>query len=418
MPKPSSLGVASNIERMNEFKITIIGLSDQKKETFSEAEHQAVQSCQQFAGGNRHHGLVSHLLPENHYWTNIDVPLTPFIHQVKATQGYWVVFASGDPLFFGIANTLKRECPEANLHLLPTFNALQMLAHKLLLPYGLYETVTLTGRDWNCFDAALIRQIAGMGVLTDRVKTPTAMAQRMLAHGYRNYQFHVGERLGGDHQRIRTLSVEEAACNQFELPNALFVVKTQNRNLAKAIPDEQFEGLAGRPKMITKMPIRMVSLMLMQLHNQQVLWDIGACTGSISIEAKLQAPYLSVCAFEKRQESQAIIQNNCQRFGTPGIQLFIDDFTKVDKQTLPRPDAVFLGGYGGTMEAILDEVHQMLLPGGCVVFNAVSPESQSRFIQWQAANGYRLTALHAITVDQHNPITVMAIEKPQLTIHP
>ncbi len=397
---------------MQNLKFVLIGLSDQVKNKFSKAESNAMDGCFNFAGGHRHQTLVGHLLPAHHHWENIDVPLKPFIDKVKHVKGDWVVFASGDPLFFGIANTLKRECPEAQMTVIPAFNAIQMLAHQLIIPYGQYQTVTLTGRRWNKFDEALIRQVAGMGILTDRVKTPAAIAQRMLEYGYYQYQIHVGERLGSDHQRIRTLTVEEAAISAFEMPNVLFVVRIQNRQLQKAIPDKDFIGLDGRPKMITKMPIRMTSLMLMQLHNRQSLWDVGACTGSISIEAKLMAPHLDVVAFEKREERRHIIQRNSHNFGAPGIQIFIDDFQNIDKENLTRPDAVFLGGYGGVMEQILDEIDQWLIPRGCIVFNAVTQESLTRFQQWHHSNHYLQTAKHTITVDEHNSITIVAIEKP------
>ncbi len=403
---------------MNELKLTIIGLSDQKKETFTLAESLEAEACCHFAGGHRHHRLVEHLLPQNHHWVNIDVPLTPFINLVKETGGAWVIFASGDPLFFGIANTLQRECPEARMSVFPSFNALQMLAHTLMIPYGLYETVTLTGRDWTNFDSGLIRQVGGMGILTDRTKSPTAIAKRMLTYGYDQYLIHVGERLGGEHQRVRTMTVEEAAFEEFESPNALFVVKTQTRSLAKAIPDANFIGLEGRPRMITKMPIRMISLMMMQLHNRKVMWDIGACTGSIAIEAKLMAPHLEVVAFEKRIESRFIISKNCRNFGAPGIHLLIDDFRNVDKQGLKKPDAVFLGGYGGMMETILDEIKTLLAPCGCIVFNSVSEESKTRFLQWSRTNQFHLAAMHTIAVDQHNAITIMAIGSTPFTTTP
>jgi len=321
------------------------------------------------------------------------------------------VFASGDPLFFGIANTLKREFPLAKITVLPSFNSLQLLAHKLLLPYGEYETVTLTGRDWNSFDSALIRQVKGMGILTDRHKTPAAIAQRMLDFGYRNYTIHVGERLGGINEKVGTYTVEQAAQTSFEMPNAIYAIKNSDRLILKAIPDYMLTGLAGRPKMITKMPIRIVSVMLMQLHRRSVLWDIGACTGSISVESKLQAPHLSVYAFEIRQESRQIIPMNCKQFGTPGIEVLTGDFIDADKTGLKRPDAVFLGGYGGKMEEVLDETDRYLLPGGCIVFNAVSYESKTRFFNWTEAKKYKTACVHTIVSDGNNPIDVIAINK-------
>ncbi len=114
-----------------------------------------------------------------------------------------VVFASGDPLFFGFANTVLKRLPDAKITLIPTFNSLQTLAHRLLLPYHDMHVVSLTGRPWHEFDRALIEGQEKIGVLTDREHTPTTIAERMLRYGYDNYIMYVGEALGSDTETVR-----------------------------------------------------------------------------------------------------------------------------------------------------------------------------------------------------------------------
>lgn len=105
-------------------------------------------------------------------------------------------FASGDPLFFGFANTIQREIPDVEMQVFPYFNSLQLLAHRLLMPYQGVHVVSLTGRPWLKFDEALIIGYDMVGVLTDnRVHTPSAIAQRMLEYGYDNYEMYVGRLL-------------------------------------------------------------------------------------------------------------------------------------------------------------------------------------------------------------------------------
>lgn len=96
--------------------------------------------------------------------------------------------------------------------------------------------------------------------------------------------------------------------------------------------------------MITKMPVRLCSLHALDLATKTVLWDIGFCTGSLSIEAKLRFPHLAVHAFEKRAECMQIMESNQQKLGAPGITSYIGDFFEEDLSQPAPPDAVFVGG--------------------------------------------------------------------------
>ena len=142
----------------------------------------------------------------------------------RRSQSSIVIIASGDPLFFGFANTLKREFPDAEIVLYPTFNSLQMLAHRLVMPYHDMRIVSLTGRPWHEFDRALIEGATKIGVLTDKEHTPATIAQRMLEYGYNDYTMHIGEHLGNPTtERISVLSLKEAAREEFSMPNCLIL---------------------------------------------------------------------------------------------------------------------------------------------------------------------------------------------------
>jgi precorrin-6Y C5,15-methyltransferase (decarboxylating) len=392
-------------------KINLIGLSDEKHPAFSDEIQSVIDGHQKFAGAARHRLLVKALLPENHLWIDVEVPLQPFINQIGEMDGEWVVFASGDPLFFGIGNTLKRHYPQALINIFPSMNSLQMLAHRLQVNYGEYRTVSLTGRPWNLFDSCLIQGEKRLAILTDRQKTPSVIAQRMVDFGYQNYTMHVGERLGGEFEKATSLPIENIVNQTFSHPNCLLLEKNDDRLPAKGIHESLFTSLPGRPKMITKMPVRLTTLAMMALHNKTVLWDVGSCTGSIAIEAKLWAPHLQVVAFEKRLNSREIIANNCQRFGTPGIDIVIDDFSQINHADYPQPDAVFLGGYGGDMDNILNIININIKPEGIIAFNAVSHDSSAQFEQWLMDHDYSLEACTTLTVDDHNPITVIVGKK-------
>lgn len=391
-------------------QITIIGIYDKKPE-FSAEQQKAIAETRLFAGGKRHYELIKRWLPENACWVDITVPLSNFFDKVKKSGENWLVFASGDPLFFGIGNTLKRELPDANFVFYPVFNSLQLLAHRFEINYGDFKTVSLTGRDWHAFDKALLHGEKRLAILTDRKNTPATIAQRMLEFGYNNYRMLYGQCLGGENERIAELSLQDAVTFPFSHPNCFFLEMTEDRIPRKGIPETEFEILEGRPKMITKMAIRMLTLAALELHNKKVFWDVGACTGSVSIEARLHFPDVKVVAFEKRKESLEIIKKNARKFQTPGIQLFIGDYAEMDKANQEQPDAVFLGGYGGKMEVILNDVNTHLLHGGIIVFNSVSEQSENSFLCWARKNNYQLQIQQKLAVDEHNPISILAIKK-------
>ena len=396
-------------------KFTVIGISDHPQPFFSPEILQVIREGRVFSGGKRHHGIVAPLMPSDAEWIDITVPLDDVFSQY---HDHVIVFASGDPLFCGFANTIRRKMPEAEIHVYPYLNALQMLAHRLLLPYHDMRIVSLTGRPWPAFDQALIERCEKIGILTDREHTPQTIAQRMIDYGYTYYRMHVGEHLGNPSlERVSTLCLEEAAKSDFTLPNC--VILTPCAPVPPrifGIPESDFTLLNGREKMITKMPLRLLTLQALSLPQRQVMWDIGFCTGSVSIEARMQFPHLKVVAFEIRPECEAIIHDNCRRFGIPGIDVHIGDFLQEDLGGLPHPDAVFIGGHGGQLKEIMARVATVLSDDGIIVMNSVtSPavHTDSHRLFDEACTQLGLTQLPPlrIVLNDHNPIEILKCRK-------
>ncbi|MBR5749486.1 MAG: precorrin-6Y C5,15-methyltransferase (decarboxylating) subunit CbiT [Prevotella sp.] len=432
-------------------KFIVIGITDNPKPWFPPEVLEIIKNGKVFSGGKRHHEIVTPLLPANAEWIDITVPIDAVFEQYHDEV---VVFASGDPLFFGFANTIKRkmkeqreqsgacsssaesrlnsseaQMPEAEIVVYPTFNSLQMLAHRLVIPYHDMRIVSLTGRPWPEFDKALIERPGKIGVLTDKEHTPATIAQRMLDYGYNNYTMYVGEHLGNpEKEKVTKLTLEEATRIAFSMPNCVILESTQKAlelcSLATngtqepsllctfGIPDSEFTLLDGREKMITKMPIRLLTLQALDLPKRHVLWDIGFCTGSVSIEARLQFPHLHIEAFEIRPECETIIHENARKFGAPGINVHIGDFLETDITALPRPDAVFIGGHGGELKEIMKKVLTVLTDDGIIVFNSVvapkvTVDSKKLWDEACKSLGLQqLPPLH-IQLNENHPITIL-----------
>lgn len=389
-------------------KFTVIGISDSRKQFFSPEIQQRIAAGRVFSGGKRHYEIVQELLPPQAVWIEITVPLQPVLEEYRKYPEI-TVFASGDPLFFGFGNTLKREFPDARTEIFPSFNSLQMLAHHFLLPYSAMRNVSLTGREWDEFDQALINGESMIGVLTDRRKTPAIIASRMLDYGYDNYDLYLGEQIGNESQaRFRKMTIQAAATlNDLTFPNALILKQTRKRFRPFGIPDNCFSLLDGRAAMITKMPVRLTTLSLLELHNRRSFWDIGFCTGSVSIEAKLQFPHLEVTSFEVRPQGKALMEDNSRKMGTPGIRIYIGDFLEAPLEQFAAPDAVFIGGHNGHLCEIVQRVHQVLKPGGIIVFNSVSEDSKALFEKAVSIAGMTIDKEIRLTADHHNPILIM-----------
>ncbi len=395
-------------------KFHVIGITDAPQPYFPPEVVEIIRHGQLFSGGKRHHEIVAPLLPEGARWIDITAPLDAVFEQYS---GEVVVFASGDPLFFGFANTIKRRLPEAEIALYPAFNSLQTLAHRLVMPYHDMRIVSLTGRPWPELDRALIERATKIGVLTDREHTPATIARRMLDYGYDGYMMHVGEHLGNpERERVTTLSLQEAIALEFDYPNCLILAGADVRPRHFGIPEREFALLDGREKMITKMPVRLLTLQALDLPGKHVMWDIGFCTGSVSIEAKLQFPHVHIEAFECRPEGEALMRENSRRFGAPGISIHIGDFLDADISGLPRPDAVFVGGHGGHLKEIMAKVLTVLAPGGCIVMNsvtsaAVHTDSHQLFNQACEELGLTQEPPMRIVIDNNNPIVILKCRK-------
>ncbi len=390
----------------------IIGIAN-KIPRFTLEQQDLISRHVVFSGGTRHYELVKAQLPENHIWIPIVAPMANVFKAYETQNAPLVVFASGNPLFYGFSNTLQAKYPKAKITTTPYFSAIQLLANATHTNSNLLQTVSVHGRTWNHFDAALIQQKPLIGVLTDAEKNPATLAQRMLDYGYSNYKMSVGEDLEGPHEAYHELTLLEASKKVFYPLNCVLLKKTAHRTFDFGIKDTAFLGLPNRPNMITKMPVRLTTLHLLEVMNSAVLWDIGFCTGSVSIEAKLKNPNLEIIAFEKRAECEALLLENQKRFGSPGIDRVMGDVFEQDLSKFPKPDAIFIGGHGGKLKALCSKFSAFLKPETVIVINAVKADSIALFKAGCAAIQYEITEEMRMTLNAHNPITVLKAKTVQ-----
>ncbi|WNH12483.1 precorrin-6y C5,15-methyltransferase (decarboxylating) subunit CbiE [Thalassobellus suaedae] len=387
----------------------LIGISNHSTPTWNDEVFKLINKSTIFSGGKRHYQLVKSFLPKNHTWIEISGKMDVLIKQYNVIDSSIVVFASGDPFFYGFGNTLQRLSPNAKLKTFPYFNSIQLLCHKTQTNYNTLKTVSVHGRDWSALDEALINRVELIGVLTDTKNTPSKIAKRMLQYGFDNYSITIGEALEGNNEHIEQLDLLACTDKVHHSLNCVLLKQIALKQKPFGIPDSAFIPLANRTNMITKMPIRLSTIGVLELQNKAVFWDIGSCTGSVAIEAKQHFPHLKIIAFEKRTECASIIQKNTEQFSTPGIAMVIDDFFSLNINDYPIPDVVFIGGHGGRLKELIHIINQ-LNPLVRFVINAVKESSSQVFVEELTQLNYTISTL-VIQVDTHNKISIHSAKK-------
>lgn len=390
----------------------VVGVSNSPQLVFSDELKEIISKHTIFSGGKRHYELVKDKLPENHKWIEISGNMTSlFLKYKDQSVSSIVIFASGDPLFYGFATTIQKFHSEAKIKVYSTFNSLQILCQKNTIPYQKIVNTSVHGRTWDELDQALIQQEGLIGILTDALKNPAVIAQRMLEYNFDNYSMIVGESLDGMNEKITTLTLEEASKQSFNPLNCILLIKQKLKQKQFGIIDSEFVGLENRPGMITKMPIRLVTLSQLDLINKKTFWDIGFCTGSVAIEAKKQFPHLTILAFEIREECDAIFDINSKKHSTPGIQKIMGNIFEKDWSALEAPDSVFIGGHGNQLEKLILQLDEVIQPKGRIVLNAVKKDSKDQFVHTLSKLNYKLLTPISFQIDEFNPITLLTAEK-------
>ena len=310
-----------------------------------------------------------------------------------------VVLASGDPLFFGIGKYLaSRLGPEA-LEVIPAPSAMQLAFARAGESWEDTALVSVHGKPMENLDAPAM-EAAKLGVFTDEKNSPAAVVRHLMALGCGDFRAVVCENLGAADEKVsRYGSLAELAGASPGPLNVLILLRKGEEGgalppldpaslPAVGIQDGSFAYRQPKKGLITKMEVRVVSLAKMALRPGDVVWDVGAGSGSVSVEAaRLVGPKGRVFAIEKNREDFEYIEKNLRRFGVADRIAAVCGKAPDGMDKFDAPDAVFVGGSGGEMPAILDLAKARLRPGGRIVVNAVTVESLGAAAAWFKASG-------------------------------
>jgi precorrin-6Y C5,15-methyltransferase (decarboxylating) len=297
--------------------------------------------------------------------------LTDYLRQ-RMPSAAIVVLASGDPLFYGIATILIQSLGADNVQVYSNISTVAAAFARIKQPWQDVRVVHLHGHSDARELLPAVRTHAKVAVYTGPHHHPGRLARLMVENHLSQVKICVLAQLGSGEERIQWVTPAEAAGRRFGEPNLMIVLNPDaasepQQALSIGLPDEGFEHEKG---LITKAEVRAVTLSKLRLLKGQVLWDLGAGSGSVSIEAALLIGSGRIFAVEKKPRRAAQIASNCRRYGIHQVQVCCQALPQ-GLENLPAPDRIFIGGGGRQVCAIIAAAAGFLKPDGIVVINTV-----------------------------------------------
>jgi precorrin-6B C5,15-methyltransferase / cobalt-precorrin-6B C5,C15-methyltransferase len=310
----------------------------------------------------------------------IVAPLSAVVEDIRQWMKFKkvVVLASGDPLFFGIGQTLVNCLGQDNVCIYPNISTMAACFSRLKMTWNQAVVVSLHGKDQSNELARALKSGIPVFIFTDPKHNPAWVGDFVHRTNQCQWCMWVFERLGEPDECMRKISPETASGMQFNEPNAVVLLNTISREgiiypLITGAPEHWYEHEGG---LITKSEVRAVTLSKLRLLPDHVFWDLGAGSGSVAIEAAIFVNRGQIVAVEKNSERIARIQNNAKNFGVEHIRIIEAEFPEGIRD-LPDPNRVFVGGGGKDLNQILEAVSLRLLPKGRVVVNTVVLETMT-----------------------------------------
>ena len=386
--------------------LTVVGIGAGGWSELSTSAQHALRSAEVVVGSRRQLDLLEPFIAATREL--LPTPLLPALDELvqRLAARRVVILASGDPMFYGIGTTLVRLLGAQRLHVLPHPSSVSLAAARLGWALDDVEVVSAVGRP---LTAAAVALSPGRRILLlTATRTSAAEVRELLTQqGYGASPVTVLAQLAGpdehidpdppaEHDALAVIAVECVA-DRGATPRSRFA----------ALTDEAYEN----DGQLTKQEIRAFALAALVPLPGQLLWDVGAGSGSIGIEWMRTHPRSMTVAVEPREDRRARIARNAEQLGVPGLQIISGSAPGALAQ-LPAPDAIFVGG-GVSVAGVLEACVDALGPGGRLVADAVTLESENVLAGWYGRLGGRLTRL---SVQRASPVGSFTAWRPAMPV--
>lgn len=415
-----------NTDRRQGPPLTIIGLWPDGGDALSQNAQRALREAELVIGAERHFAILENAGIKGASVINSDAQRLCYPTPFSSLQNILIqhqhrriaLLASGDPLLFGLGGYLRQHFEPEHLVFYPAISSVQMAFAKLGQPWQQAEIVSLHGRSLVSLRAHLQRNRL-YALLTDAHSHPAAIAVELVAAGFGESDVWVCEALGHADEQIRRYSADQLA--QHATPfSPLNVVVVHTRGQGGTLPE--FPGIsddlfstdseqAGRG-LLTKREVRLTVLSLLQPHAEQTAWDIGAGCGGVAVEWARWNRLGEVHALECHTERLRHLTLNRERFGVVTNLHIHNGRAPESLADLPDPHAIFVGGGGQDLPAILDACWARLPTGGTLVASAVTENARVALHLFAGAN----TEWIELSVSRGDRLAQQRLMRPQLPV--
>ena len=389
--------------------VTVVGVGDDGWPGLTEEARGVLREAPLIVGSARHLALMPDLPGRR---ANLPSPLLPQLDDLVAANPGVCLLASGDPMLHGLGATLARRLGAGRLRVLPAVSSVALACARLGWAGHEVDVVSLVSRPAEAILPA-VQPGSRVLVLSRDGRTPAVLAALLADRGWGGTQLTVLEHLGGSAERVRgpyqalavgdgtfaDLSVVALACE----PDATTTVLPR----VPGLPDAAYET----DGQLTRREARALALAALAPGPGQLLWDIGAGSGSVGIEWMRADSRSRAIAVEARADRAERVRRNAVALGVPGLDVVCGRAPGA-LAGLSVPDAVFLGG-GLTADGVLEACWQRLRPGGRLVAHAVTVESEAALHQWQRTVGGQLVKL---AISYAGPLGGFTTWRPALPI--
>lgn len=376
---------------MSQAPVTVVGIGADGWPGLAAGSREALRRADVLIGGPRQLGLLPpECTGERVAWPSPLRPAVPGLMAAHAGREVCVL-ASGDPMFFGIGRTLADVMGAERLRVLPHPSSVSLACARLGRPLEETEVLSLVGRPIAALSAAL-HEGRLLLVLSAGAGTPAEVAALLRERGFGPSRLTVLEQLGAASERRLDGTADDWPHPPGDALNVIAVEcrrapDAQRLPLTPGLPDESFE----HDGQLTKRHVRAVTLAALAPAPGELLWDIGGGSGSIGIEWMRAHRTCRAVTVERDPVRAARIARNAETLGVPALRV-VTGTAPAALAELPVPDAVFIGG-GLTAPGLLEACWDALPPGGRLIANTVTLESEALLTAWYRRHGGELTRI-------------------------
>jgi precorrin-6B C5,15-methyltransferase / cobalt-precorrin-6B C5,C15-methyltransferase len=359
-------------------RLVIVGIGDDGLVGLTDAARRTILDATVVLGASSTLNLLGEIAART---VVLDPDMPTALRQVREAlaSDRAVLVSGGDPLFYGVARYLCDRLGKDQFEVVPHVSSMQLAFARVKESWEDAYLTSLAGRPLESV-IDRIRTAEKVGLFSSDDCPPSRLAKSLIERGIDYFRAYVCENLGSPDERVTQGDLADIGGLDFDPLNVVILVRKPNRpdrvNRSSRYrlfgnPDDAFAQSQPKRGLITQAEVRSIALAQLDVRPTSVVWDIGAGSGSVSIEAAQLAHQGSVFAIEPEAGDVSLIQANAEAFGVPNVKAVVGRAPEV-LEGLPDPDAIFVGGTGRRVDAVVTAAFARLVPGGRIAVNVAT----------------------------------------------